>query len=894
MAVTQPGFSKPLSENIDLLGNLLGNVLTQQGGPHILELVEELRLLCKRAAAEDDDTLRQQAEARIRTLDPDTLLWLLRAYGAYFHLVNQAEKQEILRVNRERSRRGSRPESIATTIAQLKTDDLPLEKVMYVLSRLDIQPTLTAHPTEARRRSVLHKQRHIAELLERLRQPDITPEAYAAAGDALHEQIALLMATGDVRLERPQVLDEVDHGLFFMRSSIWDVAPRVYHDVQQAVGNEYGVRPGLDRILRWRSWIGGDRDGNPQVTAKITAETLERHRALAIELHLAELDELREELSISDLLVPTPKRLADVIAALDDDWVNPNEPYRRLITWMIHQLQTNARYSVTEYFEHLTLMHGALTTSGFGDVARNGRLARMLILAQTFGFSMASLDIRQHSNVHERAAASLLKAAGITDNYQELEENERVSVLARAIREPLSLHDGVSLTDDLRETLDTFALMRSARDRDPQAIGSYVISMTHSVSDMLEPMLFAKESGLLRIQNGAVASDIDFVPLFETIDDLADAGVRLQQLFENEIYRQHLKARDNFQEIMLGYSDSNKDGGYWMANWSQQRAQDVVSSVCREHRIEFRLFHGRGGTVGRGGGRSSSAIHAMPASAHNGRIRMTEQGEVISFRYGLPGLAHRHLEQLVSAMLVTTSRASGRHARPPADDADFELMDEIADATMRAYRELIEDEALWSFYLQATPIEHIGHIPIASRPVSRKGAADLTFDDLRAIPWVFAWTQTRYIVPGWYGIGQGLAPMIADESNLQRMRVLFERWPFFNMVVDNAMREMARARFEIARRYAALADDGAAVHAKLERDFELARDALLRIAGRTSLLPEDDVISKSIALRNPYTDVLNLVQIELLRRYRESESDELRHLLFLSINAIAAAMQSTG
>ena len=890
VAAEGTGISRPLSENVNLLGTLLGDVIAEQAGPHILELVEELRLLCKQAATDDDDQLLTDVESRIAELDADTIRWLLQAFSGFFHLVNQAEKQEILRVNRERSRAGVRPESISDAVGRLR-DKFSFDDVMHVIAQLDIQPTLTAHPTEARRRAVLHKQRRIADLLGDLRKPDATIDEMTAATSALRDQIALLLATDDVRSERPDVKDEVEQGLYFMRGSIWDVAPRVHQDLRRALQASYDVSADFPAFLRWRSWIGGDRDGNPGVTADVTEWTLTQLRQSAVELHLAELHELREELSISDHLVTPDRELQRVVEPLDDGWVNTNEPYRRLLTWMMRQLEQQTSYTAHDLVSHLELMRDSLARSGFTEVAQQGRIARALVLARTFGLQLAALDIRQHSRVHETTITEMLAAAGECDDYSSLPEEERVRMLTDLLQSPRTLlPPDAELSDVAREMLATFRLMRAARKRDPASIGSYIISMTHSISDMLEPMLLAHENGL---QN-----DLDFVPLFETIDDLESAGERMRALFAHPVYRKQLKARGDFQEIMLGYSDSNKDGGYWMANWAQHRAQEQLTAVCREHNITFRLFHGRGGTVGRGGGRAGSAIAAMPHDAHNGRIRVTEQGEVISFRYALPQLAHRHTEQLVSAMLVTTAQHS--HDDGSEDRVvDADLMDEIARESMRAYRELIDDEQLWDFYIQATPIEHISRIPIASRPVSRKAAAEVHFEDLRAIPWVFAWTQTRYNVPGWYGVGRGLAGIVKDAGKLERVRRMYADWPFFRNVVENAQREMARARLRIARRYAKLADAEAAdvCHTRIAQDFGVARAAILQITQQDELLDNSPVIQKSIALRNPYTDVLNLLQVELLGRYRnagEGERAQLRQLLFLSINGIAAAMQSTG
>ncbi|HEU5211020.1 MAG TPA: phosphoenolpyruvate carboxylase [Longimicrobiales bacterium] len=908
------GISRPLSENVNLLGGLLGSVVEERAGSDMLALVEELRTLCKRALQEDDPALRERAAERLRTLSTGELQWLLRAFAAFFHLVNQAERQEILRVNRERSPRhpddAPRPESIDDAVRRLHGAGVSLGELRAMLARIDIQPTFTAHPTEARRRTILLKQRRIAELLTALRRPDATSGEVDEAADAIYAQIMLLAATDVVREERPSVHDEVEQGLFFLRSTVWDVAPRIHRDLARALERYYGARVQVPAVLRWRSWIGGDRDGNPFVTADVTRWTLERHRRTALELHHAELDALHEELSIAHRSTDLPASLRAALArhgALSAGG-EAEEPYRRLIDSMKRRIasllggdgdsaEPPAPYDATQYRADLDAIADALAERGYDTIVRSGRIARLRVLAATFGFHLAAIDVRQHSAIHEQAVAALLETAGICDDYAERTEPERVALLERVLRMPQKLVGADDVPDAARDALETFAVVADARLRDPEAVGSFIVSMTHDVSDLLEPMLLAKESGLLRVGDDALESDLDFVPLFETIDDLAHAGDYMRALFANPVYRMQLQARGRFQELMLGYSDSNKDGGYWMANWALHRAQDALGRVCREHDVEFRLFHGRGGTVGRGGGRANLAISAMPAPAQNGRIRLTEQGEVISFRYALPGIAHRHTEQLVSAVLLST--APQTQAASPADEKAYAIMDRIAQASMRAYRGLIDDQAFWPWYIRVTPIEHISRLPIASRPVSRKSAEDVAFDDLRAIPWGFAWTQTRYIVPGWYGIGSALEQLLQEDGSLDLLQRLHTSWPFLAAVIENAEREMARSRLPIAEHYARRVD-GMDLHRRIAEEFDRSSTALLRVTRSASLLERSPVIRRSIELRNPYTDVLNLLQVELLQRYDrarhtgEDETDELRRLLFLSINGIAAAMQSTG
>ncbi len=950
------GISRPLSQNVNLLGAMLGEAVRTRWGEETFRLVEELRLACRRAAELEESSpdeaarVREEAAERVAAQDDEGLTALLRAFTSFFHLVNQAEKQEIIRVNRERAREGgseaARPESIGETVDRLADAGRSLDEVLEVVGRLDIQPTLTAHPTEARRSTVLEKQRRIAERLVRLRRADVTPEEEQLLGDALFEEILILLATDEVRSERPGVRDEVLQGLHFLSGVIWDTVPRIHADLRRALRRRWDADPELPAFLRYRSWIGSDRDGNPNVTAGVTRWTFAVQRRAALEGHVREMEALRDELSLSGRQLSTP---ADLAASLERDAEEAplppeeerawrHEPYRRKVGHLLVRLrglleearsdsggagggsEASARAGAREwdarsFADELDLLARSLEEAGFREVARHGRLARARVLARTFGFHLAALDLRQHSEVHERAVAALLSAAGVEDDYASLGEEARQELLVRELGNPRPLlPPGAELPEESAELVAAFRVVRDAVDREPDAVGSWIVSMTHSVSDLLEPMLLAKETGLWAVEGDRVRSALDFVPLFETVEDLEAAGDRMEALFSSELYRKHLEARGGLQEIMLGYSDSNKDGGYWMANRSLQLAQDELGRVCRAHGVELRLFHGRGGTVGRGGGRASRAIGATPPSTHNGRIRFTEQGEVISFRYGLPDLARRHLEQVVTAVLRSASDA-GRadagdsEAGQGADRAHpgaapsaraAELLDRVARRSMDAYRGLIDDEGFWSWYTCATPIEHISRLPIASRPVSRGSSSEVAFSGLRAIPWVFAWTQARYIVPGWYGTGAGLASVV-EEDGAEALGELYRGWPFFRGVVDNAQREMARARLPVAAAYDALARrevDDPGLHERIVADFRRGREAVLAVTGQDELLDNEPVIQRSIELRNPYTDVLNLLQLELLRRFRGSEDEArreaLREALFLSINGVAAAMQSTG
>ncbi len=943
------GISEPLSRQVNLVGSMLGQIAEEQGGEALFEHVEGLRALCKEAAQNDDPARREDAARRISDLDQDTLERLLHVYTTFFHLVNQAEQQEIIRINRERARQSGpsawplgpgdgngadeaepRPQSIDAAVAYLKDEGYSFGEVVSLFEQLDIQPTLTAHPTEARRRTVLRKEQHIADLLSTLRRPDATPDERAETLDRLYSQVAFLLGTDEVRAERPTVREEVEQGHYFLHGSIWDTIPTIHRDVQQALRRHYDATAELPAFLKYRSWIGSDRDGNPNVTADVTRWTFARQRRTTLEHYLDEIDELRDDLSISTRQLTVSGALRDSLGAdaeeidLPDDVEHQyqREPYRLKLCYVEAHLrgllgeidETNVEqmaggYTPEDLLADLDLIAESLHDHGFEEAARSGQLHRLRALVKTFGFHLAALDVRQHSGVHEDTVAALLKAGGVADDYGALSEDEKLEVLSEELQNPRPLVGRYAgLPDDAAELMEVFEVIRAMYVVDPDAVGSYVVSMTHSVSDLLEPMLLAKEAGLGAVEDGSYQCPLDVVPLFETIEDLDAADDRMETLFTHPVYATHLEGRDGFQEIMLGYSDSNKDGGYWMANWALHKAIHALGVVCDEHDVDLRLFHGRGGTVGRGGGHTSEAIQALPPVVHNGRIRMTEQGEIISFRYALPDIARRHVEQLVDATLTATANAQDRSPDDNpllADKVSMEsdvvtLMDRLAEEGMSAYREFIDNPEGWQWYTAATPIEHISRLPIASRPVSRASEGEeVEFENLRAIPWVFAWTQTRYIVPGWYGTGRAFATLIEENPDVRdTLRELYENWSFFQTVLDSAQREMARARLPIAERYDALADVGTSFHEPIVDDYKQAEDAILKITDQEALFDSNSVLKKSIELRNPYTDVLNLLQIELLKRYRSStdteEQETLREAIFLSINGVAAAMQSTG
>ena len=921
---SQSGISEKLSARVELLADFLEKIIEDKEDQQFLELLVTFPKVAHQAFDQQDEEALAKLESKIMDLSNDQIAQFLRYFTVFFHLMNSQEQREITRINHERAMStgpdSPRSESIAEAVYHLKKAGFSADEAVGVIAKLDIQPTITAHPTEARRHSVLIKQQHITEMIEQFKADELTPDERKALRLDIFNEIYLLLATDEVRTERVTVEDEVENGIFYFRNAIWQTIPVLYDDLRNAFEMYYEEAPDFDAILRYRSWIGSDRDGNPNVTPEVTWQTILEQRKNVMELYLDELDDLRRYLSISHNKFAISDELA---ASLEGDKQEDplsdryqrlynQEPYRRKVTHMMHKLQHQLdmikrgrpdevleeaqKYRAYDFINDLELIAKSLEKHGLKSVASHGKLRHLRVRAQTFGFHLAGLDIRQHSEKHETAVAELLQAGQVTDQYQALSEEEKVQLLTKELKNPRPLSPvQAHLDEHTSQMLEVFEIIDQMLMLDENSFGNYIISMTHGVSDMLEVLILAKETGLWSYEDGEVESKIDVVPLFETIEDLEECGRLMTEIYESPVYRKQLSARNNLQEIMLGYSDSNKDGGYWMANWALEKAQHSLGKVCREYEVDFRLFHGRGGTVGRGGGRSNQAILALPPVSNNGRIRFTEQGEVISFRYSLAPITRRHLEQIVNAMIrVTIAEESQIQQKSQFDEA----MQQLASASMTSYRNLIDDEGFWSWYTAKTPIEHISRLPIASRPVSRGSAKAADFENLRAIPWVFAWTQVRYNVPGWYGIGEALQQMLQKEGMLSQLQEWYENVIFFKTVLDNAQREMARTHIPTANIYHDI-DDGR-FHQRITEDFDKAESAIMQITGQNELLDINPVIKKSIRFRNPFTYPLNMMQTELLDRWRNKEElentdeEELRDALFLSINGVAAAMQSTG
>jgi phosphoenolpyruvate carboxylase len=947
----------PLARDVDLLGRLLGDVLAEREGDAGFALVEEYRARTKALRAGDPRPPDFGAEgeallARTASLTLDQARLVVRAFTAYFHLVNHAEERQRLRDLRERAHQG-RPvrESVAEAFAQSAAAGVAPDGVQALLDRLAVEPVFTAHPTEARRRTILDKLKNLAGLVAGIDAPSLAPRERARLHDAIREEITALWLTDESHRSAPSVFDEVRNGLYYFEHTLWDVVPRLYRVVEDALADAYPQ--GTFRVppfVRFGSWVGGDRDGNPHVTARVTEQTLLLHKDVALGLYERELDELQRHLSVAagdrqsaalrESLDADARAIPDVARSAAVQFAG--EPYRRKVAFMRARVQAARRLhrvrmaearadddAQQEALEHahrlwgrsieppregdaqiayrsaadlradLDRMADSLRAEGASRLAE-GRLMDVMRRAQVFGFHLARLDLRQHSRVHEAVVAELLRAGGVGEDYRALDEDARIALLVRELENPRPLMPpGAAVAPETAEALAVFECARRLQaELGREACDVYVVSMTAGASDLLEPLLLAKEAGLFRIDAGSVRSDLQVVPLFETIDDLDRCADLMRGLFALPLYRRHVAAWGDLQQVMVGYSDSNKDGGFVTANWKLYRAQEALAAACREAGVRLSLFHGRGGAVGRGGGPTSRAILAQPRGTVDGRLRLTEQGEVGFARYGNPEIALRHLEQTLNAVV----RASLPKAAPREPEPEWtETMSALAEASHEAYRRTIRDDpGLMGYFHAATPIDLVSDLRIGSRPAKRKAGDRL--EDLRAIPWVFSWTQSRNGLPGWYGLGTAFEAVAgAAPTRLRTLQHMCREWPFFRSLLENAQMGLGRSDRAVARLYASLAGDeeGRRVRDAMAAEWERTERAILAITGRSEILEASPVLLRSIRLRNPYVDPISFVQVALLRRWRALEEgaperEAVRRVLALSVNGVAAGLQGTG
>lgn len=895
-----------LRADVDFLGRVLGSVLIRVEGQAFFERVEHVRSLSKALRARPDDThLRQQLTSLLAGLSVEEAERLLRAFTVYFQLVNAAESIQRVRVNRWREGQATRDmprkESVAAAVKALKDEGWSKEEVRRFLADLDIQLTLTAHPTEVKRYTIRLKLERIASALRQLSERDLAPPTRVTIEKTIHAEVMTLWQTREVSAEKPSVLDEVKSALYYFPSSLLDSIPKLMTDMEEALESYFPTdAPGnptpLPPVIKFRSWIGGDRDGNPYVSPEVMIEAYRLQQEVAMRQHLADVDLLVQRLSQWQERITLSGQFIHDLAELEAEAGKPTrfdeQPYRQKLFHMNRGLRQAAgelsagdeAYDAERYLRDLSLLDTSLQRNQEAGVAE-AFVRPVYYRGAAFGFHLAALDIREHSGKHEQAVADLLTYAGVTDDYVALEEEAKIILLEREIssKRPLA-PASATLAEETSRALSFLHIFQQMQTRfGLAATGSYIVSMTAGVSDVLEVLLLAKQVGL---------QEIDPVPLFETVDDLNRAPEVLTRLFEMPAYLAHVQHR-GIQEVMIGYSDSNKDAGFVAANWALYQAQEGIAAVCKKHGVRLRLFHGRGTSIGRGGGPAGRAILAQPPGSLGGRMRITEQGEALSERYSDPDLAHRHLEQVAHAFILSSAR-DARDAAPDVSERYREVMQAAAQKARQHYRNLLEDDAFLDVYHTVTPIEEISRLHIGSRPTRRKGTRSL--DSLRAIPWVFSWTQCRANLPGWYGVGTGFGDL--DTALLQEM---YANWPFFNTVIDFAQMSLAKADMGVFSSYLTLvpeqlqADFWDTIHSEHQRSVRVVET----ITGKP-LLDNDPTLQRAIELRNPYVDPLSYLQVELLKRLRAGkaqtsrEEEKLEYAVLVSLLGISAGMRNTG
>ena len=895
MSQSSQAVPSSLSADIKLLGSLLGKIIQEQHGEEDFELVEQMRRLAK-ARRTGDETAQDAMVQRISSLNDNQIHVLTKAFGNYFQLINIAEDLQRIRVLRERAANDDLRESIEAAIGELKANGMTASALRTMLENMQVRLVLTAHPSEAKRQELLIKQRQITRLMRDRDRISMLPQEEQDLEEAIAERIEELWHTRPTRAVKATVSDEVGNGLYFITTTIMDEVVEIYGDLMYALKTHYPDEKWTDvpSPLRFASWVGGDRDGNPNVTADVTLQTIETLRAAARRVYLDELAELRDSLTqaIDELDV------GDDTLALPNAFVNdgrleearkkyPGEIYRQQMHVIHTKLEQNAYQTSEDLLKELVPVLESLHMNG-GHRAARGQLGRLVRKIRLFGLHLVPLEVREDAERYTTTISELFAAYGIADDYKALPEVERQQVLLNEIgnRRPL-FPEKLDFSEVTNEVIRTWRMISAAHQKYGKGcIDTVIASMSKAPSDVLTMLLLAREAG--------IEDDVYIVPLFETVDDLINAPQVMETLFQNDFYMDHLEKRGRVQQIMLGYSDSNKDGGYLASNWNLYKAQSYLSDVCQKYGVTLELFHGRGGSIGRGGGPANRAILSAPPGSLHGRIKITEQGEVIGFRYSNPEIAHRHLNQVLHAVLVATADQNS----DSTPDAWLSAMDTLAAAGRATYRDFVyESDGFLDYWQQTTPIQELSKLQIGSRPTKRSKGG---FGAMRAIPWVFSWMQSRAIIPSWFGVGTALDKMIEDEGALETMQTMYEDWPFFRAIMKNLQLDLVKADMGIASLYATLADDDLyPFFERIREEHALASDRVAEVTRQSVLLESTPVLQTSVERRNPYVDPLNFIQVRLLKELRAYQADtpaynnKLKPVL-ATINGIAAGMKTTG
>ncbi|TDL31252.1 phosphoenolpyruvate carboxylase [Jeotgalibacillus sp. S-D1] len=910
--------SAPLRSDVKKLGAILGEVLVHHGGISLFNKVEEIRETTKLLRSEFNEETYSQLKEEIRLLKPPMREQVIRAFSIYFHIINIAEQNHRIRRFRQYqlAEDGAiQPASIESAVAYIKENNFSPEVIQQVVNDLSIELIITAHPTEATKRTVLEVQKRISLLLRDFDNPSLTKKERRKLDDSLFNEITALWQTDELRHRKPTVLDEVKNGLYYFDQTLFNVLPAIHQELEDKLEDYYpDIEWKVPNFLHFGSWIGGDRDGNPHVTPEITWETLKLQRSLTLKKYDTSLVDLMKRFSQSTTRIDVNESLVQSVKQEEAKYLNESEAwpvegeiYRRKFAVMLKRLREVGKSELgyqhaEELLDDLTLIKEDAEQHQPSN--RKLKTIRKLIRqVQLFGFHLATLDIRNHSGEHEAAITEILKVVGITDDYAALSEEEKLATLQNVLKDPRPvtlLQEDYS--KETQEVFNVFQMINKAHNEfGRRSIEVYLISMTQSASDLLEVLLLAKEAGIYRLHaDGTVESHLHVAPLLETVDDLVAGPNIMKTLFEMDIYRSHIEKRGNHQEIMLGYSDGSKDGGTLTANWKLFRAQQEIHEMARGYNVALKFFHGRGGSLGRGGGPLNRSIQSQPGETLGHGVKITEQGEVLSSRYLLGDIAYRNLEQAASALLQASAKALQQsvqgHVLPEKWEEAITHSSEIA---LSKYQSLVfGDPDFLTYFKQATPLGELGALNIGSRPMSRKGSQ--RFEDLRAIPWVFAWTQSRQMLPAWYAAGSGLNSYASQsDDHLKTLQDMYQNWPFFQSTINNLQMALLKADLTTAKEYLHLVQDhtiAERIFGEISHEYETTKEVLLRITGNEELLDHTPAIKESVYRRNPYVDPLNFLQVDLIQKMRETDdqSDQLLTEVLLTINGVAAGLVNTG
>ena len=926
---TQSNTARLLSDDIELLSNLLEEALYTQGGQHLLDTVKKIRLLAEAWRAAADEETRSAAQADIQSLidalPGDMRQDVIRANEILFHLVNIAEQNHRIRRNYSYQLENTKtlqPFSIENTIVKLKEAGFSAEDIQEALPHLSLQLIITAHPTEATKRQVLNIQKRLARRLKELDNRYLTENELKFIKENILNEVVRLWQSNELNSKKPVVLDEVKDGLYYFDKTFFDVLPDIHREMSVSLHKHFpDVDWKIPSFLRFGSWIGGDRDGNPFVTHDVTWNTLTLQRDLVLKKYLQALDYLIEQYSycttrvkISEDLVKLVEEKESKYLSDSQKWPVETEVYRRALTFMRYRLTKSGTSDDIGYknpgelMAELRIIRESLKLHlpSHDELRRINRFMRQIEL---FGFHLASLDARNHSSEHEWAINEVLAKVNIAKDYKSLSEEEKVETLNRILIDPRPLLlSGESYSEKTREVIATFGIIKRAHEEfGAVAIPNYLISMTQAPSDLLEVLVLAKEVGLYHLDpDNVVTSALNIVPLFETIGDLMISQKAMRSMFEMPIYRHHLSLLEDKQEVMLGYSDGTKDGGTLTANWEIYKAQVEITELAKEYGVRVKFFHGKGGSLGRGGDALNRSIAALPPQAIMNGIKITEQGEVLATRYLLKDIATRSLEQAASTLLqiVTTSLKTSKEKDVAYQEKYcIDSFNAISEVAFAKYRSLVfEDEALFTYYNDVSPLSKFAKLNIGSRPMHR--VATPSFTSLRAIPWVFGWIQNRQLVPGWYAAGTGLETFAnAKEGNLELLRKMYKEWRHFTKTIDNLHLALMMADMSIGEAYINLAKDQEAakrIFNNIKEEYERTKNIILQIVGVEKLLEHFPTIRESMLRRNPYLDPLNFLQMKLLDALHsngevdEKEESELLTQTLLTIKGIAAGLRNTG